>query len=101
MHITDLDDLQTVLNVLQEESDTAFATARADHKQQRKHQSTTVLTPVRRSRRSQAQANIPIADKLNASGWAYSPNPVLQNRTLSRAEEELLESMAQLNVKGK
>lgn len=86
---------------VQGENDVCFATARADSKQQRKHQSETVLTPVRRSRRSQAQVSVPLTDKLNETSWTYSPNPALTNRALSRAQEDLLESLAQLNVRDK
>lgn len=78
-----------------------FATARANHRQQRKQAPGTVLTQVRRSRRSQVQTLVPKTGKLQESRWPYSPNPNLTNRTLSRVEEELLERMAQLNVKGK
>jgi hypothetical protein len=78
-----------------------FETARADARQQRKHNSVTVLTPVRRSRRSQGPPKVPLTEQLSESGWAYSPNPALANRTLSRAEEELLDRIAQQSAKGR
>lgn len=99
---------------VQGENDVSFVMHRADTKQQTLHNPrdkhgrllsgdsepiTTVLTPVRRSRRSQVQAKVPLTDQLKEASWAYSPNPALANRTLSRAEEDLLEeSLAQLKV---